>query len=85
MRLDHGGGHVAPHGGSARAAEALGLRAVLVPYVAEHPDHDCFETLDANERLIRAGTARPAGGSRSAVGLEHMLYAERPPGPGRRP
>ena len=31
--------------GSAEAAENLGIRAVLVPYVAEHPDHDYFETL----------------------------------------
>ena len=28
------------------------FRAVLVPYVAEHPDHDYFETLDTNEQLI---------------------------------
>ena len=48
--------------GSARAAEQLGIRAVLVPYVAEHPDHDYFETLDTNEALIQewhGGARRP--------------------------
>ena len=31
----------------------MGIRAVLVPYVAEHPDHDYFETLKTNEALIK--------------------------------
>ena len=39
--------------GSAKAAAELGIRAVLVPYVAEHPDHDYFETLNTNEALIQ--------------------------------
>jgi 5-methylthioadenosine/S-adenosylhomocysteine deaminase len=39
--------------GSARAAAELGIRAVLVPYAAEHTDHNYFETLDTNEALIR--------------------------------
>jgi len=64
--------------GSARAAEGLGLRAVLVPYVAEHPDHDYFETLDANERLIRAWHGQAGGRIQVWVGLEHLLYAEQP-------
>ena len=37
--------------GSAKAAAELGIRAVLVPYVAEHPDHDYFETLNTNEAV----------------------------------
>ena len=64
--------------GSARAAEALGLRAVLVPYVAEHPEHDYFETLDSNERLIRAWHGAAGGRIQVWVGLEHLLYAEPP-------
>ena len=60
--------------GSARAAEQLGIRAVLVPYVAEHPDHDYFETLDSNEALIQKWHG--AGGRINIwVGLEHMFYA----------
>jgi 5-methylthioadenosine/S-adenosylhomocysteine deaminase len=60
--------------GSARAAEQLGVRAVLVPYVAEHPDHDYFETLNTNEAVIKKWQG--AGGRVHVwVGLEHMFYA----------
>ncbi|MEM8548256.1 MAG: amidohydrolase family protein, partial [Pseudomonadota bacterium] len=38
--------------GSARVATQLGNRAVLVPYVGEHPDYHYFDTLDDNEALI---------------------------------
>ena len=61
--------------GSAHAAEELGIRAVLVPYVAEHPDHDYFETLDANERLIRERHGSADGRINVWVGLEHLFYA----------
>lgn len=61
--------------GSARAAEALGIRAVLVPYVGEHPAHDYFETLDTNEALIRRWHGRANGRIHTWVGLEHMFYA----------
>jgi 5-methylthioadenosine/S-adenosylhomocysteine deaminase len=61
--------------GSARAADELGIRAVLVPYVAEHPDHDYFETLDENERLIRAWHGGASGRINVWVGLEHLFYA----------
>ena len=61
--------------GSARAAEELGIRAVLVPYVAEHPDHDYFETLDSNEALIRQWHGGAGGRIQVWVGLEHMFYA----------
>lgn len=61
--------------GSARAAQALGIRAVLVPYVGEHPDHDYFETLDSNERLINAWHGKAEGRINVWVGLEHMFYA----------
>ena len=61
--------------GSARAADQLGIRAVLVPYVGEHPDHDYFETLDTNEALIEAWHGRADGRISVWVGLEHMFYA----------
>ncbi len=61
--------------GSARAAAELGIRAVLAPYVAEHPDHDYFETLDANEELIRQWHGGANGRIHVWVGLEHMFYA----------
>ncbi|CAB3802126.1 amidohydrolase family protein [Pararobbsia alpina] len=61
--------------GSARAADELGIRAVLVPYVAEHPEHDYFETLDSNEQLIRRWHGAANGRLSVWVGLEHMFYA----------
>lgn len=61
--------------GSAKAAAELGIRAVLVPYVAEHPDHDYFEKLHANEELIRKWHGGANGRINVWVGLEHMFYA----------
>jgi 5-methylthioadenosine/S-adenosylhomocysteine deaminase len=61
--------------GSAKAAEQLGIRAVLVPYVAEHPDHDYFETLETNEVLIKEWHGGAEGRVHVWVGLEHMFYA----------
>jgi 5-methylthioadenosine/S-adenosylhomocysteine deaminase len=61
--------------GSALAATKLGIRAVLVPYVAEHPDHDYFETLDANEKLIADWNGRNDNNVIVWVGLEHLYYA----------
>ena len=61
--------------GSAHAASDLGIRAVLVPYVAEHPDHDYFETLNANEELIRKWHGGANGRIHVWVGLEHIFYA----------
>ena len=61
--------------GSAKAAAQLGIRAVLVPYVAEHPDHDYFETLDTNEALIKQWHGEAEGRVQVWVGLEHMFYA----------
>ncbi|HEY9528892.1 MAG TPA: amidohydrolase [Anaerolineales bacterium] len=62
------------HGG-AKAAAQLGIRAVLVPYVAEHPDHDYFETLKTNEALIKQWHGGADGRVHVWVGLEHMFYA----------
>jgi 5-methylthioadenosine/S-adenosylhomocysteine deaminase len=61
--------------GSANAAAQLGIRAVLVPYVAEHPDHDYFETLKTNEALIQKWHGGAGGRVNVWVGLEHMFYA----------
>jgi 5-methylthioadenosine/S-adenosylhomocysteine deaminase len=61
--------------GSAKAAAQLGIRAVLVPYVAEHPDHDYFETLNTNEALIKQWHGSAEGRVHVWVGLEHMFYA----------
>jgi 5-methylthioadenosine/S-adenosylhomocysteine deaminase len=61
--------------GSARAARDLGLRALLVPYVAEHPEHNYFETLDSNEAMIQNWHGKEDDRIRVWVGLEHMFYA----------
>jgi 5-methylthioadenosine/S-adenosylhomocysteine deaminase len=61
--------------GSANAAAQLGNRAVLVPYVAEHPEHNYFETLDTNEALIKKWHGGADGRVHVWVGLEHMFYA----------
>ncbi len=61
--------------GSAETALDQGIRAVLVPYVAEHPDHDYFETLDANEQLMKAWHQHKSDRISVWVGLEHMFYA----------
>lgn len=61
--------------GSANVAAQLGIRAVLVPYVAEHPDHDYFETLKTNEALIQKWHGGADGRVNVWVGLEHMFYA----------
>jgi 5-methylthioadenosine/S-adenosylhomocysteine deaminase len=61
--------------GSAKAATQLGIRVVLVPYVAEHPDHDYFETLNTNEALIQQWHGGANGRVQVWVGLEHMFYA----------
>lgn len=62
--------------GSAEAAKDLGIRAVLVPYVAEHPDHHYFETLKSNEALINRWHKHANGRIQVWVGLEHLFYAE---------
>lgn len=62
--------------GSAEAAQQLGIRAILVPYVAEHPDHDYFETLKTNEALINRWHQQSHGQIQVWVGLEHLFYAE---------
>jgi 5-methylthioadenosine/S-adenosylhomocysteine deaminase len=60
--------------GSARAAEQVGIRATLVPYVADLPEFDYFETLESNRRLLETHRTAAEGRVRTWVGLEHLLY-----------
>jgi 5-methylthioadenosine/S-adenosylhomocysteine deaminase len=65
--------------GSAAVAADLGIRATLVPYVADAAGYDYFESIASNrallERLADAGGAATAEGRvRGWVGLEHLLY-----------
>lgn len=58
--------------GSARAAEAIGIRATLAPYTADL--YDYFETLETNRRLLETHLTAAEGRVRSWVGLEHVFY-----------
>jgi 5-methylthioadenosine/S-adenosylhomocysteine deaminase len=60
--------------GSARAAERVGIRATLVPYVADLEGFDYFETLETNRRLLETHREGAGGRVRTWVGLEHLLY-----------
>jgi 5-methylthioadenosine/S-adenosylhomocysteine deaminase len=59
--------------GSAGAAETIGLRATLVPYVADG-EFDYFETLASNRRLLETHRTAAGGRVRTWVGLEHLFY-----------
>jgi 5-methylthioadenosine/S-adenosylhomocysteine deaminase len=59
--------------GSAAAAETVGLRATLVPYVADG-EFDYFETLESNRRLLETHRRAADGRVRTWVGLEHLFY-----------
>ena len=60
--------------GSARAAEQVGIRATLVPYVADGPGFDYFESLESNRRLLETHRTAAGGRVRTWVGLEHLFY-----------
>ncbi|MFN8035129.1 MAG: amidohydrolase [Acidimicrobiia bacterium] len=60
--------------GSARVAERLGIRATLVPYVADMPGYDYFETLESNRELLEGYTSFTDDRVRAWVGIEHLLY-----------
>jgi 5-methylthioadenosine/S-adenosylhomocysteine deaminase len=60
--------------GSASVAEDLGIRATLVPYVADEEGYDYFETIETNRRLLESHVGAADGRVRSWVGLEHLLY-----------
>lgn len=60
--------------GGVRAAEQVGIRATLVPYVADIPPYTYFETLASNRRLLEDHRSAANGRVRSWVGLEHWIY-----------
>jgi len=60
--------------GSAAAADQVGIRATLVPYVADEEGYDYFETLETNLALLKSHREASEGRVRSWVGLEHLLY-----------
>jgi 5-methylthioadenosine/S-adenosylhomocysteine deaminase len=60
--------------GSAAAATDIGLRATLVPYVADAEGFDYFESIDSNRRLLSSCRSVADGRVRSWVGLEHLFY-----------
>lgn len=60
--------------GSARAAEEVGIRATLVPYVANESGFDFFESLESNRRLLETHRSAAGGRVRAWVGLEHLFY-----------
>ncbi|MBX6389770.1 MAG: amidohydrolase [Frankia sp.] len=60
--------------GSARVAGALGIRATLVPYVADEPGYDYFESIDSTRALLAEHRSSFDGRVRSWVGLEHLFY-----------
>ena len=62
-----------PHRG-AEAAAALGMRAHLVPYAADHPTKHFFETLETSEQLIRDCHNTSDGRVKVWLGLEHITY-----------
>ena len=59
--------------GSADAAATLGIRATLVPYVADG-EYDYFETIETNRRLLETHRTAADGRVRTWVGLEHLMY-----------
>jgi 5-methylthioadenosine/S-adenosylhomocysteine deaminase len=59
--------------GSAEVADELGIRATLVPYVADG-EYDWFETIESNRRLLESHRTYADGRVRTWVGLEHLMY-----------
>jgi 5-methylthioadenosine/S-adenosylhomocysteine deaminase len=60
--------------GSADVATELGLRATLVPYVADEEGFDFFESIASNRRLLESRAVTADGRVRTWVGLEHLMY-----------
>ena len=60
--------------GSAAAAQTVGLRATLVPYVADEEGFDYFESIESNRRLLETHRQAAEGRVRTWVGLEHLFY-----------
>ncbi|HSS11356.1 MAG TPA: amidohydrolase [Acidimicrobiales bacterium] len=60
--------------GSAAAAEQVGIRATLVPYVADEEGFDYFESIESNRKLLESHRTAADGRVRTWVGLEHLFY-----------
>jgi 5-methylthioadenosine/S-adenosylhomocysteine deaminase len=60
--------------GSAAAAGEVGIRATLVPYVADEQGFDYFESIESNRRLLESHRTAADGRVRTWVGLEHLFY-----------
>ena len=60
--------------GSADVAAELGIRATLVPYVADEEGFDFFESIASNRRLLESHAVAADGRVRTWVGLEHLMY-----------
>jgi 5-methylthioadenosine/S-adenosylhomocysteine deaminase len=60
--------------GSAEVATELGIRATLVPYVADEAGFDYFETIATNRALLERYRTAADGRVRSWVGIEHLMY-----------
>jgi 5-methylthioadenosine/S-adenosylhomocysteine deaminase len=60
--------------GSAEVATDLGIRATLVPYVADEDGFDFFESIASNRRLLERHRSSADGRVRAWVGLEHLMY-----------
>lgn len=58
----------------ADAAQTLGLRVHLAPYVADAANKDFFETLAQNELLLAKYHGKSNGRIKALVGLEHLFY-----------
>ncbi len=58
----------------ADAARALGLRVHLVPYAADHPTKDFFETLETSVALIEYCEKYHPMEVQPWLGLEHITY-----------
>jgi len=56
------------------AADELGLRAVLAPYVVDKPGMDWFETLETNRRLVEERNGTSEGRIHVWFALEHLTY-----------
>jgi 5-methylthioadenosine/S-adenosylhomocysteine deaminase len=60
--------------GSAQAANQVGIRATLVPYVADAEGFDYFESIKSNRALLESNRVAADGRVRTWVGLEHLFY-----------
>ncbi|MBB6675472.1 amidohydrolase [Cohnella nanjingensis] len=58
----------------ADAADELGLRATLAPYVVDKPGMDYFESLDKNVRLVQERNNTSNGRIQVWFALEHLAY-----------